>query len=59
MRRRRLKKLWRRLGELCEQKLSRDQLLLQRLKLTLPPHPPPRITVTAENPSPSPPAAAL
>jgi hypothetical protein len=37
---------------------DRDQrLLLQRLKLTLPPQPPPRITATAENPSP--PAAAL
>jgi hypothetical protein len=37
---------------------DRDQLLLlQRLKLTLPPQPPPRITTTAENPNP--PAAAL
>jgi len=37
---------------------DRDQLLLlQRLKLTLPPQPPPRITTTAENPNP--PAATL
>ena len=37
---------------------DRDQLLLlQRLKLTLPPQPPPRITTTAENPNL--PAAAL
>jgi len=37
---------------------DRDQLLvLQRLKLTLPPQPPPRITTPAENPNP--PAAAL
>jgi len=37
---------------------DRDQLLLlQRLKLTLPPQPPPRITTPAENPNP--PAATL
>ena len=37
---------------------DRDQLLLlQRLKLTLPPQPPPRIITTAENPNP--PAVAL
>jgi hypothetical protein len=38
MRRRRLKKLWRRLHALQGQKLTRDQLLL-----TLPDQPPPRI----------------
>jgi len=48
MRRRKLKALWHRLGEIQGQDLTRDQRLEKlgaaRLNLTLPPQPPPRIS---------------